>query len=40
MKQLNYYKTKNSPSVVDFKWFKVLNIVFLTMLALYGLFNF
>jgi hypothetical protein len=37
--KLNYNKAKTPSSVINFWWFKILNIIFLIGLLLMGLMN-
>jgi len=37
--QLNYHKAKASTSIVEYRWFKVLNVIVLSALVLIGIFN-
>lgn len=38
--KLNYHKAKTPSSVINFWWFKVLNILILAGLVLMGIMNF
>ncbi len=37
--QLNYHKAKASTSIVEYRWFRVLNVIVLSALVLIGIFN-
>lgn len=37
--QLNYHKAKASTSIVEYRWFRILNMIVLSALILIGIFN-
>lgn len=36
---LNYHKAKASTSIVEYRWFRILNMIVLSALILIGIFN-
>lgn len=37
--KLNYHETKTPTSLVELRWFKIVNVLFLSTLLLMGLMN-